>query len=289
MSGSARVGLDAEVGRVLEAPSWKGQIQLEGLDLPHFAADAPPVELTGRIETRGNLETARVTGTLDGKAPDLPDFGHLEASLELSGSSGSWRSTRWTCGSRCPGPWSPSPAVWICGRSPGASRSRGAWERLRWPLSGDLLAESPQGSLDASGTLNAYGYKLSGSAQGPGFPAIDLGLEGTGDQKGTRIEPLEVRTLDGTLTATGALAWVPELTWDLSLGGEDLNPAGLAPGMEDRLGFTLDTQGGLAGFQYRLAATTQGPGLPPAQLALEGQGDLRGTEIQVAPSGGAQG
>ena len=277
------------MAQVLEAPSWKGLIQVEGLDLPHFVADAPPVELTGHIETEGDLETATVTGTLDGRAQDLPDFGHLEASLNLE-----WQERVLALRTLDLKESVSGALLTLTGRldlrqDPLGFEVKGAWERLRWPLSGDLLAESPQGSLDASGNLDAYGYTLSGSALGPGFPAIDLGLAGTGDQQRTRIEPLAVKTLDGTLTATGDLAWVPEVTWDLKLLGQDLNPAGVAPGVEDRLGFTLDSQGGLAGFEYRLAATTQGPGLPPAQLAVEGRGDLRGTEIQVPASRGAQG
>jgi translocation and assembly module TamB len=281
VSGSARLRLDAQFDRVLEAPSWNGQVQLEALDFPHFAADAPPVELTGRIETQGNLETATVTGALDGQASDLPDFGHLEASLDLQ-----WQDRVLAVRTLDLRESVSGALVTVTGnldlrQGPAAFRIQGAWERLRWPLSGELLAESPQGALDASGTFDTYGYKLSGSAQGPGLPALDLGLGGTGDQKGARIESLEVKTLDGTLTATGDLAWAPELTWILNLRGEDLNPAGIAPGVEDRLGFTLDSQGGLTAFQYRLAASTQGPGLPPAQLALEGQGDRGGTEIQL--------
>lgn len=281
VSGSARVSLDAEVREVLQAASWTGRIQVDGVDLPAFLPTAPPVDLTGRIETAGDLGTATATGTLDAKASELPDFGHLAANLSIE-----WKERILTLRALDLGESVSGAKVTVRGildlrQKPDAFQVKGAWERLRWPLSGDLLVESPQGGLDASGSLDAYTYALSGRVQGPAVPALDLVLDGTGDAEGTRIEPLEVHTLDGTLTAKGDVTWVPGVTWDLALKGEGLNPAGIAPGIEDRVGLTLETQGGLDAFQYSLAANTQGPGLPPAQLSLHGRGDLQGSEMEA--------
>jgi translocation and assembly module TamB len=279
VSGSARVRLAAEVTEVLEALSWTGEIELQGVEVRDFAADAPALALTGLLETQGDLQAATVSGTLNARAQDLPDFGDLAASLSLR-----WQDRVLTLDAldlreSVSGARFGATGNLDLGQDPGVFAVQGGWERLRWPLSGDLQVESPQGRLDASGTFAAYAYRLSGAVQGPGFPAVDLGLAGQGDRQGTRIAPLEVKTLDGTLTASADLAWAPALTWDLRLRGEGLNPAGVAPGIEDRLGLDLQSQGGLDRFQYRLAATTQGPGLPPARLALEGTGDRRQTEL----------
>jgi len=279
LTGSARARLDAEVQDLLGRPSWEGRVELLGVDLPDFALDAPQIDLTGRIETKGDLDVATVTGRLDGKAPDLPDFGHLEANLDVQ-----WKD-RALAVRTLELHESVSGAIFDLGgdldlkTDAGRFALKGSWERLRWPLSGDLLAESPRGTLDASGTFDAYHYSLSAAAQGPGLPALELGLSGTGDRNATKVEPLEIKALGGTLSASGDLAWAPELTWDLRVRGEDLNPVDLAPGLEDRIGLALETKGGLTGFDYDLAVTTQGPGLPPARLALGGRGDQRGTDI----------
>lgn len=281
LSGSARARLDAEVQDVLGRPSWEGLVELLGVDLPDFAVDAPQIELTGRIETKGDLDVATVTGRLDGKAPDLPDFGHLEATLDVQWKDRALAVRTLDLHESVSGAIFDLTGDLDLKAEPGRFGLKGSWERLRWPFSGDLLVESPQGSLAASGTFDAYQYSLSAAARGPGLPTLELSLSGTGERNGTKVEPLQIKVLGGTLSASGDLAWAPELAWNLQVRGQDLNPADLAPGMEDRIGLTLETKGGLTGFDYDLAVTTQGPGLPPARLALGGRGDEHGTDIAM--------
>ncbi len=281
IAGSARVRLDAHVQDVLTHPSWDGEIRLEGVDLPDFSADAPKIELTARVATNGNLDEATAVGALQGKATDLPDFGHLEANLDAR-----WKDQVLTLRTLDLKESVSGALLTVNGDldikpKPGRFVIKGSWEKLRWPLSGDIVAESPKGKLDASGTFDAYDYRLSGAAQGSDFPSVDLSLAGTGDQHRTHVETLEAKTLGGNVTATGDLAWSPDLSWDLQVRGQDLNPEELAPGVVDRIGLALDSKGGLDGFSYDLSATTEGPGLPPARLALGGKGDIKGTVIDT--------
>lgn len=280
LSGSVRLRLNAQLSELLVAPSWTGRIELDGLDLPAFVANAPPVALTGRIETRGDLDAATVTGTLDGRAEGPGDVGHLQAELHLL-----WRDRTLSVRALDLRESVSGALLSLAGsldlrQPPGMFEVKGSWERLRWPLSGDLLAESPRGDLAISGTFDDYAYTLSALAQGPDLPPFDLALSGTGDGRGTHVGPLGVKTLEGTLRATGDLIWAPDLRWDLRIEGEGLNPAGIAPGIEDRLGLALTTQGTLDGFRYDLAATSQGPGLPPGRFALKGQGNRSRSEIE---------
>ena len=92
---------------------------------------------------------------------------------------------------------------------------------------------------------------------------------------------LVLKTLGGSLEASGDLTWAPALAWDLKVRGKDLNPAGISPGLEDRIGLSLDSKGGLAGFGYDLMATSQGPGLPPARLRWAARATRKGTEIET--------
>lgn len=280
VSGSARVRLDAEVSDLMTAPSWTGRVQLDGLDLPDFAAEAPSIDLSGLLETQGDLQSAGVSGALEGRAQDHPDLGHLEAALDLQ-----WQGQVLALHTLDLQESVSGARVALSGQldlrqAPGSFALEGSWERLRWPLTGPSLAESPTGRLEASGSLDAFAYSLSGVAQGPDLPALALDLKGTGDRRGTHIEPLEVKALDGTLRADGSLAWDPGLGWDLKVEGKDLNPSVIAAGLDGRLGFSLDTQGGLDGFTYQMLATTQGPVLPQARLAAEGSGDQGQVQIQ---------
>ncbi|NCC26828.1 MAG: translocation/assembly module TamB [Gammaproteobacteria bacterium] len=281
LSGSAQADIDVRVDDPLGEPAWDGRLELLGVDLPDFGPDLPEVTVTGSLATQGDLDTASVTGQLDARAPRLPDFGHLAAVLDVG-----WAEQVLEIRSLALTEQVSDALLNLTGRvDTGATSGRfalaGRWERLRWPLSGDLLAESPRGTLDVSGAFDAFDYVLSLAAQGPDIPALTLDLRGTGSEAGTRIEALKLALLDGELLGEGEVAWSPDLSWTMSLNGQDLNPVGLVEGLEDRLSFQLSTRGGLEGFEYDLAARSLGPGLPPSQLRLGARGDRRETRIET--------
>jgi translocation and assembly module TamB len=281
VSGSVRARLDLQVNNVLTAPGWDGQVELGGLDLPDFAAGAPDLEVKARLKTSGDLDAATVSGTLDGRATRLPDLGHLAARLDVRWQDRVLSIRTLDLKESISGARLAATGSLDLRPDPASIELKGDWERLRWPLSGPLLAESPKGQLRVSGTLARYDYSLSGQTQGPGFPAADLKLAGNGDDQGARIAELLVKTLGGRVQAKGALTWAPALGWTLEIRGQDLNPGLFVPGLDDRIALSLDTKGSLDAFGYDLAASTQGPGLPPARLALGGKGDLKGTVIDT--------
>ncbi len=281
LTGSVEATVKARVDDLPGRPAWEALVEIKGVRAPDFQADAPPIDLRGRLETTGDVDAATLTGTLDGSATGRTDFGQLHADLDAR-----WADrrldlrtldfTETVSGARLN-----AQGELDLKASPGRLRFTADWERLRWPLTGAVLAAAPRGRLDASGTFDAYDYAVAAAVEGPGFPAVALDLKGSGDAQRTRIANLGVRTLGGNLEANGDLAWSPELTWDLKLGGRDLNPAGVVPGREDRIGFSAATKGGLKGYSYDLTLGTQGPGLPPARLYLGGTGDLKGTVVDT--------
>ncbi|MFZ0790110.1 MAG: translocation/assembly module TamB, partial [Chromatiaceae bacterium] len=279
IGGSARARLDAHVQNLLQRPSWDGEVRLEGVDLPDFAAESPKVDLSVRVETKGDLDEATAVVTLEGKVADLPDSGHLLAKLDAHWKDGLLTLRTLDLKELVSGALFTASGDLDLNPQPGRFAITGSWESVRWPLSGDNLVESPKGRLDASGTFESFVYTLSGLAQGPDLPKADLSLAGTADQNGTRLETLEAKTLGGAVTATGDLAWAPKLHWDLQVGGQDLNPEELTPGRPDRIGLALVSKGGLDGFDYDLSVTTEGPGLPPSRLELAGTGDVKGTQV----------
>lgn len=281
VTGAVEAELDAHVQDVLGRPNWDGLIKIPRVDLPAFRPDLPAVETVARLETRGNLDAATLTGTVDARAPNLPDFGHLAVALEVLWKERvlSIRALELT--------EQVSEAVFSANGqvdlnpSPGRFSLKGNWKRLRWPVIGDLVAQSPQGDLDLSGDFDAFAYALSTEALGPGFPAARLALQGNGKPEGTHLETLRIETLGGLLEGSGDVAWSPAPTWNLTLAGRDLNPGEFVAGLEDRLSLRLASQGGLDGFDYDLAATTVGPGLPPANLTLNGTGDRTRTDLKT--------
>ena len=281
LSGSAQADLDVRVDDPLGEPAWDGRLEILGVDLPDFGSDLPEVTVTGSLETQGDLDKASVSGQLDARAPQLPDFGHLAVVLDVGWAERVLEIRNLALTEQVSDALLNLTGQVDTGATPGRFALAGQWERLRWPLSGDLLAESPRGTLDVSGAFDAFDYVLSLAAQGPDIPALTLDLNGTGTDSGTRIDAMKLALLDGELLGEGEVAWSPGLSWTLSLNGKDLNPVVLVEGFEDRLSFQLSSAGGLDGFEYDLSARSVGPGLPPSQLRLGGRGDRRETRIET--------
>lgn len=281
LTGAARARLEAVVEDVLDSPRWTGTLGLAGVDLPALGQDLPALDLTARLETSGTLDAARVVGSLAGKAPGQPGFGELSGDLDLT-----WREdvlelatlaltetasgARLTAGGRID-----------LGTADGAVDLRAAWEKLRWPLTGEVLAESGAGRLTVAGSLADFRYEVSADVRGPDIPRAGISLSGTGDRTATRIGELQVETLDGRIRGTGTLAWDPAPAWDLEVTAEGLDPGRQWPGLPARVGVGITTSGGPDAYRYSLGGGIEGPGLPDAAVSMSGEGDLAGSRIEA--------
>jgi translocation and assembly module TamB len=280
LTGSAEVALSARIDRLLEAPSWEASLEIARVDLPSIQPDLPAVDVRGRLTTSGDLDEARVQGRLSGEAPDLPDFGHLSLDLELLWSGKVLTISALELTEDKSGAHLTAEGGLDLKDEVGSFEIRAAWEKLRWPLTGELLAEARQGKLDASGTFESYVYALEAEAWGSDFPQLLLTLNGDGDQESTRIRELALDTLDGKLAATGQVSWVPVPAWDLVLKADGIDTAAQWPEIPLTLALELNSEGDLEGFGYTLEAEMDSVAFPPAKLALEGEGDIRGTRVE---------
>ncbi len=279
LSGSAGVRLAAVVEAVLDAPSWDGKIEILNLDLPAFQADLPAADVTGLLQTRGDLKDARVTGNLTGEAPDLPDFGRLRVDLDLTWGGQVLEIAALELTEDKSGAHLTAGGQVDLNPPDGRFELAAAWEKLRWPLTGELLAEARQGKVDAEGSFEAFEYKASAEVWGRDFPQALLNLEGEGDARGTRIGALVVDVLEGKVEARGSLAWAPALGWDLTLSARDIDPGAQWPEVPAKIGLELTSAGGLESFDYDLDGELESVTVPSAKLALQGSGDQRGTRI----------
>ncbi|HVS12946.1 MAG TPA: translocation/assembly module TamB domain-containing protein [Thermoanaerobaculia bacterium] len=122
------------------------------------------------------------------------------------------------------------------------------WERLRWPLSGELFAES-RGTVKATGSLEQVELEGTVSAGGPSLPAAELTLRGETDLRSLTATSLELRTLGSVIQGSGRLAWTPQVTWSADLEGRDLDPSVQWPEWPGRLSLhfagsgSIDEQG----------------------------------------------
>jgi translocation and assembly module TamB len=282
LKGSAEADLEAVVEGVLDAPRWTATLEVRGADLGDLQDGLPALALTGWLRTEGDLDEARVQGSLSGDAPELPDLGRLAVNLEMT-----WRAqvlevaglelTEQRSGARLDA----EGRLDLSG-VPESFDLEAAWENLRWPLTGISLAEVRQGKLDASGSFDAYRFSLSAQGWGRDVPEVVLRLQGDGDRRGAALRSLDVDTLGGRIEARGTLAWAPELGWDLAVQAHDIDTSGQWPEIPAKLKLALESRGGLAAFEYSLDGLVDahtGP-IPSASLNLSGAGDRRGTRIE---------
>jgi translocation and assembly module TamB len=282
ITGSADVQLQAEVRDLLKAPAWEGKIQVNAVQLPEIAIDAPPIDLTAELETRGDLDDASVTGSLAGAAPDLPDFGALSAQLDLGWAGKILAIRTLRLNETVSGALVDlSGTLDLNGREP-AFAIAGVWERLRWPLVGAPLVEAPQGKLDVNGDLSAFAYAVNTDARGAQIPETRLTITGTGNTGGTELESLLVQTLGGRIEAKGRAAWTPAVTWDLALNGSGIDPGLHYPGLDGKVALKAESKGGLDdGFGYQLKLDAGLSAYPPALVTLSGKGTLENADLEA--------
>jgi len=270
LTGSARAELQALVQGILERPHWEGELRIRGLDLPTLHTGLPALDLRGTLITCGDLDEARVQGKLVGSAPDRLGPERLRARLDIG-----WRNRTFELSALELTGDKSGALVTVDGKldlsdPAGQVALDAAWERLRWPLTGKLLAESRQGGLQVRGTLDALAYRLSSEVWGPRLPAAELALTGTGSRESARINELRLKTLGGSLRAAGDLAWSPAVAWDAQLTLKDIDPGRQWPEWSGKLGGALRSAGKL---------TEGGPELEAALESLTGR--LRGYPVNA--------
>ncbi|MEE4276872.1 MAG: translocation/assembly module TamB domain-containing protein [Halieaceae bacterium] len=122
----------------------------------------------------------------------------------------------------------------------------GDWQALGWPLSGDTQVYSREGSLQLSGNIDDYRASISAALAATGYTDATLSFEGQGDRSAFTIRALDLRALEGQLSARGKLRWRPQLRGEISAEGSGLNPAVLAPDFPGSLNLALGATAGVS-------------------------------------------
>jgi translocation and assembly module TamB len=281
LTGSARVRLEALVLDVLDGPHWDGKLEILSVDLPSIAADLPVVDLNGHLTTRGNLNDARVQGDLVGEATDVPDFGRVKANLDVTWTEKVLDIVALKLTEDKSGALLTAHGQLDLNDPAGKLKLEAAWERLRWPLTGELVAEARQGRVDVGGTLEEYGYQASADVWGRDFPEASLQLQGEGNQESARIDGLRVDTLEGKIEADGRVTWAPELSWTLNLAADGINPGAHWSELPAQLELELASAGTLDAFEYGLEGALTSEVLPESTLRLNGEGNVNRAQARI--------
>jgi translocation and assembly module TamB len=259
--------LAARITEPLGALRWQAEWTTQNLSPHAFRAELPEaLRLTATVQGDGDLRHARLQAVLHGEGtPEGPWEGQLAGAVDSTAARLD-RLTLDTPLGRVQGE-----GIWpLQAQADQAITARLAWQDLRWP--GTAL-DSPMGELRLDGTLERFGLNMQAQLAGAwaGNQTARITLVGQGNRQGLALEHIEASNLlKGRLRGQGHIGWTPEVSWDLALQGQGLDPGTLDPRWPGRLGFDLSTHGSLSSGQ--LAAVVD-------LRALQGQ--LRGRPVQA--------
>ncbi len=129
------------------------------------------------------------------------------------------------------------------------------WQQVPWPLTGkNLLLKTEWGKLTVAGTGQTYQVQLDTEMEGPTIPKGRWQLAGQGDNQHFQLTSLNGEVLQGRLNLAGQFTWHPNLSWELALQGDKLNPGSQWAQWPGQLKLALESAGQ---FQPGQALTAQ--------------------------------
>jgi translocation and assembly module TamB len=230
--------LQAELMNLQSDPQWQADLSLKDSELGELIDY--PLRLNGTLQSRGKPDALELSSDL---SLWQPEYGDIDLQLQAN-----YADRRFTA--RSLQVTTPT-GVNIAGKGEyqlndemGRFSSELTWKDLRWPLQGEpVQVMSPQGTLQASGTPEAYQFELGMDAHPPGQPLTNLQLAGDGGLKQIELNSLVAKFVEGALNGSGVLSWDPALAWQFELTGQKINPANWQRDLPGRIDLSLTTQG----------------------------------------------
>ncbi len=141
---------------------------------------------------------------------------------------------------------------------------QGEWQRLRWPLLEAAQFNSPAGSFKLDGPVSAMQLDTRTKLRFPQgeAPPLEAQLRGLLGSNDLQDMNLSIQLLGGTTLTTGKVQWAPEVSWDLAVAAEALDPAQHWPDWPGKLAMNASVKGGI---------NDQGPWLDAVLKGLSGK------------------
>ena len=123
----------------------------------------------------------------------------------------------------------------------------GDWQKLNWPLTGEVQYSSKQGQFRISGNTEDYKTHLKASVSALHQSDFSISFAGSGNTKSMHIEHLQLKPLQGMLNATGHITWTPTIAFDIGLTADQLNPEDFGTDIPGNLTINLTGKGDIDG------------------------------------------
>lgn len=269
-----------EVRDVLNALTLDALLEFNDTRLEEISATLPVLTLSGTVRAEGAASDLAYRADLDADSAEL-------GALALQ-ASGDFRNRVVTIGrlllTRAPGTarLELGGRVDLAGATP-TFNLQGDWNDLAWPLVGAPRINSGVGKLMIEGSAEDYALTLQSALAVPDRGDGELTLAGHGGSDAFELDDLRLDLLDGYLTGQGGIRWNPDMSGVLTLSGDGLNPAVLAPDFPGDLALELRADGGIVNgaVNAEIESLSLSGSFRERQLDLQAVGRLEGAEIEL--------
>lgn len=233
--GIARV--KAELTDLPDALRWRGDAEIERLDLGQWMGSPPVGPLAGTLEIAGDLARYSARGIVRGAG--LPDAGvAIQTSMRYSDRLLHLDSLVLET---APGAVVRVEGRMAVGEEPGFSIAAG-WTGIRWPLTGEALLASPQGTLTAEG-WTGFSYRVTGEFRPAAGPPVAGEAAGRVTAAAIVVDDSAWRLLGGRVALTGSLGRDAAQAWSAAGRVTDVDPSTLREELPGRLSFEFEGSG----------------------------------------------
>ncbi len=224
----------------------QGRLQVQDVDPravdPQALAEVPGMRLDVDIALSGTPANLELQAAI---AARTEEFGDVQLTLDAvwSGTTLALQSLELTQPGR-PAAVQATGEVQLAADQDIAAQLDLAWQSLQWPLDGEAIAASPEGTLGFSGTLNDYEFDVESELVMPDQPQLNARFTGRGSLQAAQAD-LTLRAGDGELDGTLDVSWDPAVAWRVELTGSRLDPGLFLPDWPGRFDLVLAAEGRL--------------------------------------------
>lgn len=241
LSGPLELRLDGKINDLLKSMNWQAEVDVSTFNTMQLITGGPDLSGALNLQAKGDVNSATITGKLNGKSADIGPF---DADFEVQRLiDNSLQINRLMLRSPVSDTLINAHGQWMPDNKSGNIKLALDWQKLRWPLTDGSVFHSENGQGTIDGSLDKYRFNLSTDRPWAQAPPSTWYATAEGNLDGLNVKSLRVTALHGEANATGKLNWSPQLSWQAEINATDINPSALWPQWPGQLKAKLVNRG----------------------------------------------
>lgn len=233
--------LKAELNNLLTQLNWQAELDVSAFNTTQIMSDWPPVTGQLTVHAKGDLNTATVSGKLNGYYAETGSF-NTRFQLQRLGDNSIQIDQ---LDIKIPGHKTQlnTQGHWQPGVNGGDVKLALNWQNLRWPMQGTPWFDSAKGHGNIAGTFDHYQIQLATESPWPQVAPSYWQARAEGDINGLTFQHLSIKALDGEAIVTGQVNWSPVFSWQAEAQLKDVDPARRWPDWPGKLQAKINSNG----------------------------------------------